>query len=436
MKPKPVAEARALSAPAASADLLDFDGPPTAPTVVATALPPSTTTTTEVLGGGGGGKSVRSESYAAASSTTTGYYATDYAAAPGALVVAAPSAGYMGYNSTSAVAAAVTENPYHTTANPFGGNGGNPYDLPAPASQNLTQPYQYQPAAAVGVVGNAANHNYNPYAIPAPAPAAVNPYAAPAVANPYAAPAPAVANPYEVQPPSAANPYKPEAANPYTAPAPAANPYEAPVPEARSSWTPPHITTQLNPYDSMQVNPYGSQNGAVPPAVTPQEQQTPSSLGFGSPLADFSGFSPVPKNRSTDVQQQPPAAGPPFFAPTNSLSGAQDQLADGGFNGSSSVPGQQQQPRSMVDEAYAKLANLDTFSIVSKKDSSIRSNPFENPGSSTVGGNKSLADMRNSKVSLSMFCGMKIFLGSLLPNMIRASLVTFFPCSRKWPRKL
>jgi hypothetical protein len=71
------------------------------------------------------------------------------------------------------------------------------------------------------------------------------------------------------------------------------------------------------------------------------------------------------------------------------------ESAEDGFGDSAPV-----QPKSIVDQAYAKLANLDSFSIVSRKDSS-RSNPFENTGSSTVGGNKSLADMLKSKVSVS-----------------------------------
>jgi hypothetical protein len=50
---------------------------------------------------------------------------------------------------------------------------------------------------------------------------------------------------------------------------------------------------------------------------------------------------------------------------------------------------------SIVDQAYAKLANMDTFSLVSKKDAE-RSNPFETT-SSTVGGNKSLADLQKNK---------------------------------------
>jgi hypothetical protein len=77
-------------------------------------------------------------------------------------------------------------------------------------------------------------------------------------------------------------------------------------------------------------------NGGVPPGVnTPRGDQTPSSLGFGSPPADFSGFSPFrDEQKSADI---------------------------GG---------------SKLDQAYFKLANLDTFSLASKKDEE-KVNPFE-----------------------------------------------------------
>jgi hypothetical protein len=93
----------------------------------------------------------------------------------------------------------------------------------------------------------------------------------------------------------------------------------------------------------------------VPPDVnTPRSDQTPSSLGFGSPPADFSGFSPTPE----EPQKQADAIG-----------------------------------GSKADQAYFKLANLDTFSLASKKDEE-RLNPFEY-GSITE--TRSLADIAKAK---------------------------------------
>jgi hypothetical protein len=130
---------------------------------------------------------------------------------------------------------------------------------------------------------------------------------------------------------------------------------------------------------STQQNPYVSTIGSVPPSFTPQAQQeTPSSLGFGSPPADFSGFSPAPVNQESDE-------GTPADS-TFAMNGGHAQE-----NGPAPVA-------SMVDQAYAKLANLDTFSLVSKNDEE-RSNPFASSSSTTIGGNKSLADMQKNKVS-------------------------------------
>jgi hypothetical protein len=369
VKPKPAAPA--------SGDLLDFDGPPAA---AVAALPPSTS---DIFGA-----PLPAISGPTPAAGTSNGYASDFAAA-GALVVAAPSAGYSGYG-------APAENPYGAPAtNPYGvpasnPYGGNPYASSAPAVAN-SAPYQYTAATQTSNPYGAPAPTANPYAAPAPA---ANPYTVPApgaAANPYGAPVSAAANPYAAPAPVAVNPYAapaPAVANPYAASAPAANPYGAPAPDAKSSWTPPApISTQPNPYDSTQPNPYDTFNGAVPPDVTPHAQQTPSSLGFGSPAADFSGFSPVPNNPYAD--EKPAAAPSEQVLTMNSLNGhepANDGLGD-------SAPA-----RSIVDQAYAKLANLDTFSIVSNKETN-RANPFEYSGSSTVGGNKSLADMQKTKVS-------------------------------------
>lgn len=65
------------------------------------------------------------------------------------------------------------------------------------------------------------------------------------------------------------------------------------------------------PFDSL------GQGGAPPPAVntaptsvTPRAQASPSTLGFGSPQPDFSGFSPPPANDFAGQYGAPPATAP------------------------------------------------------------------------------------------------------------------------------
>ena len=66
-------------------------------------------------------------------------------------------------------------------------------------------------------------------------------------------------------------------------------------------------------------------------------------------------------------------------------------FADGGGQSTEATT----QASSLVDSAYSKLVDFESFSISSKKDAP-RSNPFEM--SSSIGGTKSLADMRAKKV--------------------------------------
>ena len=190
-------------------------------------------------------------------------------------------------------------------------------------------------------------------------------------ALPPSAPVPAPApQPYAAQ----ANPYVPQPA--YGAPAPPGNPYAAPAPQPWNA--PPPVATN---------QPYGEQ---VPPSVTPQAQATPSSLGFQSPQPDFSGFSPIPPIQETPAPQpapvpaSAPASDPALFT-MNKLSG-QEGLVSENANAASG---------SLADQAYAKLASMDTFTLESKKDAPA-ANPFAS--SSSISDNRSLADMQKSKV--------------------------------------
>jgi len=160
----------------------------------------------------------------------------------------------------------------------------------------------------------------------------------------------------------------------YGAPAPAANGYGHPAPAggygapAPSTYAPAPISTQ---------GAYG-----VPQTVTPQAQPTPSTVGFASPpgaATDFSGFGSEP----APAPEQAPA---PSMS-MNTLYGEQTGLVDSSANAQSG---------NLADDAYSKLVNMDTFSLVSKKDEA-RANPFESSISNQVGGTQSLADIKKSK---------------------------------------
>jgi hypothetical protein len=128
-------------------------------------------------------------------------------------------------------------------------------------------------------------------------------------------------------------------------------------------------------------------------------QQTPSSLGFGSPAPDFTGFSPTPGEKAGGGADHSPTP----FAPL-SMNGL--TMVDEPDNSLATQPVSEQNP-SDIQSKFAKLASLDTFSVSSNKDSK-RSNPFESSANSTIGGNRSLADMAKNKVThlsfLNSFC--------------------------------
>jgi hypothetical protein len=384
--------------PAPPADLLDFGGDDTpAPTPALPSVPVTSFSGIESVQSDpyyGGHPAQAHQSFTSLPAITSPGYgppSTDFAAvaAPGALVVAAPSTGYGNYGmphnnqqpyGNVGVTPSVT-NPYANT---------NPYAL-APSPNPPAAPYQYTaPYQHATPQGNLNESGSNPYGASTTTPNA-NPYAIPATAathaNPYATP-----NTF----PGAANPYAaPTPSNPYLAPVPAANPYSnnAPV-DSKNPWTPPApITTQPNPYDSaMPAQLYDTFNGgSVPLAVTPHAQQTPSSLGFGSPAPDFSGFTPAPDEKTFGgiVQNSNPFG----YLTMNGLASVDDDVPP---------PDPQQahpQATSVVQSTFAKLANFDNFSISSNADAK-HSNPFESPANASIGGNRSLADMAKNKVRI------------------------------------
>ena len=237
-------------------------------------------------------------------------------------------------------------------ADPFAAFGGSaapadPWAAPAPATNGYG--YPSQPPAGGSLL-----------ALPpsGPAPAAQQPYSNPAAGTPFGAVAPA---PVPVPPP------KPGA------PAPQAAPYGAPPQPPAAAQT-----------------PFAYSQSAVPPAVTPYGQQTPSSLGFTSPTPTFSGFSPIPDTQAAVAPKTNGAvsATDPALLSMNTLSG-QEGLFDANATGASG---------SLADQAYERLANMDTFSLATKNEPAA-SNPFA-ASSSSLGDNRSLADMAKSKVRL------------------------------------
>lgn len=381
-------DAKPKAVPAPPADLLDFgdDSPsapaalPSQPTVLQPTVLPATSfgaiesaQSDPYYGTQHTASSAAHQSFTSLPAITSGYGNpnSNFAApAPGALVVAPPSSGYGGYRVHQ------NDNPFANTGTPQPAES-NPYAV-VPASASA--PYQYTPVNAY-TGAQFASQNIG----------GSNPYGAPVRAtNLYGAP-PQTTNPYAPQAP--ANPYAASAStNPNgTAVTATANPYGIPeTTDNKSAWTPPApITTQPNPYDSaMPTQPYDAFNGgAVPPAVTPLAQQTPSSLGFGSPAPDFSGFTPAPGEKTIGDSEQTPN---PFNALT------MNGLASITETNNQPQPPPQQQTTSVLESAFAKLASLDNFSVSSNADTK-RNNPFESSANSSIGGNKSLAEMAKNK---------------------------------------
>lgn len=292
----------------------------------------------------------------------------------GALVPAASSGVYSSASSGLYGPPPPSSNPYAqpaaSNANPYGppsASSSNPYGPPTTTPTGST-PNPYGPPTATPSASSS-----NPYGPPSAA--SSMPYSVPVASqsDPFSAPAAATSNPYASSTSSNSFP-----ANPYGAAAPGGNQFGAPAIGAFVAPAP--IATNL----------YGPQNTfgdtAIPPNVTPRQQQTPSTLGFGSPPADFA-FSPEPKQYiGSDMQNgyepEPQESNPTFTM--NSLEGSAASTNLGG-----------------LDQAFSKLVNLDTFSVASKKDEK-RSNPFESKANSTIDGSRSLADIQKAKVRFSL----------------------------------
>jgi hypothetical protein len=164
-----------------------------------------------------------------------------------------------------------------------------------------------------------------------------------------------------------------------------------------SQWTPPPpIVTGAHggPLPYQQTQEQQQSLPEVPQGITPQAVGTPSTLGFGSPDAEFGFGSPAPQV----VQEEQANAGWEQGAPAIDFSGNNGFVPT--MNGNVEAPAVEapaaaaNAPSSVVDQVYSKLVNFDSFSISSKQDAP-RANPFEM--SASVGGSKSLADIQATK---------------------------------------
>lgn len=331
-------------------DLLDF-GSDVAPAQPPAALPPSTNVAWAAA---------PADPFGAASSS-----ADPFGAAP---TPALPPSTSDPWN-TALTPVASTANPWGIAPTPPAAGPWDTTSAPAPV------PPSADPWGAASAPNTALPSSSNPYAATPPQsqPTPVNPYASAPSANAYAYGGQSYGS-SQYQPASSAlvaptqNGGTPQFAHPmsgqpsYTQSAPA--PYSSQTPAPSGTWTAPPAISTSAPYDGQDV----------PSSVTPLAQQTPSSLGFGSPAPTFSGFSPTP------VKQQPPVR---EQAPVYPSSGLGEFAASADSN-----------PGSLFDQTFAKLANVESFSLTSKKEEST-ANPF---ASTSINDNRSLADMQKTKV--------------------------------------
>ena len=276
---------------------------------------------------------------------------------------------------------------------------------------------------APSATGSSGGEDLLDFDSPAPAPAAGGMFGAPAALPPsttaasYSAQAPAVSSTYGYaygqQPPnqaplpalpapvSATNGFAPGPVGAATFPASSA-PGPAPV-----GVTPFGAAPVMAPNAPVPITTGGFETAPAQPYVTPQAQQTPSTIGFASPSADFSGFTPTPGATPQDVAQPAPAPEPAVPPPAPAVpppaqDPAQPTLTMNSLSGEEGLlAGNTQTSGSMADQAYAKLVNMDAFTLGNPSQSAPkRDNPFENAATnSVIGGTQSLADMQSRKES-------------------------------------
>ncbi|GKY95059.1 hypothetical protein MPSEU_000470100 [Mayamaea pseudoterrestris] len=192
--------------------------------------------------------------------------------------------------------------------------------------------------------------------------------------------------------------------------------------QSSSQWTPPPPIVTTGGYGMPSAYAKTQQQTSdVPLAVTPQAIATPSTLGFGSPEANFAGFgSPAPGGNPAQFEGEERAPG----GEQQSRPMRATDLFGGNAGDINGQPTGEKQPISLVNQAYLKLVDFESFSISSKNDAP-RTNPFET--SPSVGGTKSLADIQATKaVRISMIVSLDIrrLILTIPPRIYAAALRT------------
>ena len=271
--------------------------------------------------------------------------------------------------------------------------------LPPSTSAPPAQPEAYG-SALVAAPGPADpwGSAVNPYGAPPPGPS--DPYVAPPAAAPVANPGAQYGAPPTTPGPSAQDPYGSGFGGGSAPTAAAVNPYGLATPQPQSQQQ-----QQQQPF----ATPMPSSIAGTPQDFTPATQA--SSIGFASPMAQpfgaqgDGGAVPAPASfpATDDSSAAPESSAPsdPALLSMNVLSG-QDQglvtdsmaAANGTSNGSAPAP-------SLVDQAYAKLVNMDAFDLVQDKGADSRSNPFDMAanGGKISGATASLSDMKSQNSS-------------------------------------
>eukprot|EP00537_Pseudo-nitzschia_pungens_P009941 CAMPEP_0172386876 /NCGR_PEP_ID=MMETSP1061-20121228/4331_1 /TAXON_ID=37318 /ORGANISM="Pseudo-nitzschia pungens, Strain cf. pungens" /LENGTH=704 /DNA_ID=CAMNT_0013116395 /DNA_START=384 /DNA_END=2498 /DNA_ORIENTATION=- len=201
--------------------------------------------------------------------------------------------------------------------------------------------------------------------------------------------------------------------SPYTAPPavavaqqpPAQDPYGfAAAPPQLGSPMPTSVNAPPPDTPGTQASTIGFSSPMAQP-FRPPEQQTqpiqPQQLQLGMEQQQRQHQQPPPHQGPEPQQVPEPAPAPaPLSDPAglsmNVLSGqAQPLVTETMTNGTNG-----QASRSMADQAYAKLVNLDAFDLVQDKSAESRKNPFDEAGATykSIGStNQSLADMKKAK---------------------------------------
>jgi hypothetical protein len=247
----------------------------------------------------------------------------------------------------------------------------------------------------------------NPFGSPSPFPAAAQPVPSlyggappPIPTRPYGAPAAAT--------PTSEDPFGGRGQAAYGAA------YGQAYPAVGNAYGQEPPPPQLAPTPMASAQPHQHVFATPVPAVitAPQHEYTPvtqaSSIGFASPMAQpYVTYHPQQEEPGSEHAQlgfeeamsaPTPAPAPPMdpaLFSMNVLSGQDQSLVTDSMLQTNGTSNGGVAPRSLADQAYAKLVNLDAFSLVTDKSSESRKNPFESSSQSIGGNTASLSDMKS-----------------------------------------